>query len=483
MNSNAKHLIAFDNIERFIGVDEIFNSQIDSFVEHLRHISDAYLGQDKDFLKRFQFVILMRNTSSRMHNAPLQSIDFGGHELDLSDWFPVDLIISKKVDWYKNCGFSIKHGEIINSVIGENSFDGHGIRSLYEKLGSILNRDKRIIVNMLDRAISYSASANPVILSRFSEFLELEKKDTMPQGLTRFAARSIIMRIVLDVFREDNFFKLIRTQEKGTKNERLGYSRKILTVLYEFHLEYPQTAYMRFDDLIRKIIGNTYFDENNAYLRNTISSILFTMNYYNRRTNDWFRLIDIQHNLKSPGSETISDAAELNTLLSKHPDEVGLRIMEAGIGYLWYLVQSFEYFSCRYNNNNEYLPPLLCCIPSLNDLETKSVEQLECFNVITKVQDEAINCIEYMRKNENTDLLFKKRAGAKGMSHIQRIINSHTGYMGNFMEFVKQYYKQSELSPNQKATLDHLERKIGWVKEGYYKYSTQRPNRENSARH
>ena len=466
INPNVKHILAFDNIERFIKSHEIFNSEIDDFVEKLRHISDSFLQRDQFFLNRFQFVILMRNTSSRMSSIPLQLIDFGGHDLDISGWFPVDRIISKKIRWYNNKRIPLDKAEIIDTIIGDNCFDGHGIRSLQEKMGSLLNRDKRIIVNMLDRAIDYAQISNPPIISVYYDLIKMNKR--IKSGFAKFAARSIIIRTILDVFQDDNFFKLIRTQSQGSSFERLSYSRKILTILYDYSISNPNSIYMAFKELITQLIGEKYFDSNNQSLRKTISSILYTMNYYNRRSNNWFRLIDIQYNLQE-GSCEIKNSDDLEKILYQHPDETGFKIMEAGVGYLKYIVQSFEYFSCRYSKN--YLPPLMCLVPNQNELEIKEAVDFECYGVISCVKKEAISCIEYIQMNQSSDLPFRRQSTERGISHINRIINSHTGYIGNFMGFVREYYNNcTTLSDNQREKIDHLDNELGKIINEYNKY-------------
>lgn len=444
-----KHIIAFDNIERFINAHEIFNPQLEELVENLRHISDTYEEKYDGFASKFQFVILMRNTSSRMV-IPLQSADFGGHDLDLSGWFPVDTIISQKLDWYNENDLSVGNGNIIAGIIGKDSFDGHGIRSLQEKLGKLLNRDKRIIVNMLDRGITMTDATNPRILKLYKRIIDA--KDSMG-GLRRFAARSIVMRIVLDVMKEDSFFEQMHTQKKEDGFVRMGYSRKILTNLYEHYLDDEHHGYMHFIDLISRLVGNTYFDDNNASLRKIISDILFAMSYYNRRENNWLRLIDIQYNQES-GSKVIANGDDLNKLLFKHPDKIGIKIVEAGIGYLEYVVQSFEYYSCRHEE--KYQPPLLCLVPTELDLRCKNVESMDCYKVMVGVKNDAISCIHYMKQHREHDVPFRRNKAAARLTHTERVVYSHIGYISNFMDFVNKYYENKNLDADQKKKLRAL---------------------------
>lgn len=462
----TKHVIAFDNIERFIGADEIYTRQIDSFIKNLRWLSDGYSERDRDFRSRFQFVVLMRNTSSRMSGVSGQQIDFGGHDLDLSGWFPVDLIVSNKIQWYEDNDFPVENAAFIATIIGDSSFDGCSFRSLQVKLDRILNKDKRIIVSVLDRAARIADATNPGILRRYETILA--NGNQLPLSLVRFAGRSIVLRLMLDVLREDGFFRYIRTQKDGSEYERLGHSRRILTILHAFRIEEGHAGdYMPFDALVESLVGQAYFDVNNSSLRETISGILYAMNYYNKREGDWLHLIDIQYNSKSE-SETIKNAADLNRLLDEHHSEIGLKIVEAGEAYLEYLIQSFEYFSCRYEP--EHLPPLLCLVPSSDDLANKKAVELESYRVALVVSNTAFRCMKHMLKQAREEVQYRKTADDVGRPHNVRIVHSHTGYLNNFLDFVKRSFPDNMLTEKQKATLVDLETLITGIVEEYRTY-------------
>lgn len=471
----AKHILAFDNIERFIGKDEIFNEQIGYFVHDLRNIQDSFVLEDPDYLKKCQYIVLMRNTTSRMI-TPIHSTSFGGHDLDLTGWFPADNVISKKMDWYEKNHFDIENREFINSIIGKESFDGHGQRSVQEKIGRLLNKDKRMIVNMLDRAYTIVKRSNVKnsILTSFQQIIN--NKKTLPKW-DRLAARSIIIRMALDVLKEDDFFKYIRTMECKTetteeRNEwhaKLGYSRKILTIInnYDMNRAEHDSSYMPFDDIMRALKIDNH-DNNQSKLMDTISQILFHMNYYNRRSNDWFRLIDIQYNL-SDGALSIYTSNDLkNILVSNQSEKVGIKIVEAGKGYLEYIVQSFEYFSCRYLD--DYLLPLFCLIPSLDDLENKRIIDMPCYRVIYTVRIEAEKCIKYMKENDPTAFPYRVSPDDRmGIPHINRVINAHQGYIGNFIGFLREYYKNDNLNKKQIDKLAELDRVIHVIHGAYEK--------------
>ena len=105
--------------------------------------------------------------------------------------------------------------------------------------------------------------------------------------------------------------------------------------------------------------------------------------------------------------------------------------------YLSYIVQSFEYFSSKYFSlSNKDFPPLLCCIPTKQELKTHDkIDTLKCIVIMEEVSQEAIYCIKQMEpKRVDSVILYKKRFDENGLTHTQRIINYHRGYLDNFMD-------------------------------------------------
>ncbi len=142
MDDQEKHIIAFDNFERFIGADEICNKQLWNFIEKLRHLLQSCEEADINFYKHFQMILFMRNTTSRMGNLPLQLVDFGGHELELSSWFPINRIVNRKIRWYESKNIEIPNIKLMDLILGDASFDGRGMRSLQVKLSMLFNNLK-----------------------------------------------------------------------------------------------------------------------------------------------------------------------------------------------------------------------------------------------------------------------------------------------------------------------------------------------------
>lgn len=174
-----KELIVFDNIERFIGADEIYNKELTEFLNNMRNLCDIYTEDYRiaetntnRFAQNYQFIVSMRNTTVRNH-IPMEIIDFTRHSIDLSSWFAIGDIIHAKLDWYMRHEIEVldettqKHLEYILSDDG--LYKDKTLRGLRPKLDLIFNYNKRLIttflveellVNPVENHVHYLESAN-----------------------------------------------------------------------------------------------------------------------------------------------------------------------------------------------------------------------------------------------------------------------------------------------------------------------------------
>ncbi len=110
---NNKKIIVFDNIERFIGADEVYNKELTDFLNDMRSFCDNYREEYTHsesntnlFSRKYQFIISMRNTTVRNY-TPAESTDPKRHIIDLSNWFSIGEIIQKKLEWYDKEGIEV----------------------------------------------------------------------------------------------------------------------------------------------------------------------------------------------------------------------------------------------------------------------------------------------------------------------------------------------------------------------------------------
>lgn len=452
-NENIRYMIAFDNFERFIGTDEIYSGQLTEFVINLRNVQNSISKNDLNLSNYYQVIIFMRNTSTRMF-TPQQVAELFPHSLDLSEWFQISKILEQKVNWYKEQEIEISESDRLMNILNDIGCCRGKFRGLRSKLNMLFNNNKRVIIKFLTQVLA--RTVNQEFLEKYDYF-----KKNLPQinpSYARFSARVIVFRLVLNELRNDGFFKYIIVQKNNTERTSLGYARKILSILYDYKLQ-NEDSYMEFFDIIRKLYANVgdvehlYFDSNNANRRNVIAQVLFYMNYYDGRKDNWLQFIDIQYNIPQVTKVRIKNYGELKELIDSNYQNIRIRITSAGIAYLYFVVYSFEYFSCKsiYSDRKkrEYgtsdFPPLLCVIPNEKEILHKDYNELTCIKVLKLVSDEVFMCIETMNEDTN-NISFRKNIGEPYISHKNRIINSQCGYIDNFIQCMREVHRERLLN-------------------------------------
>ena len=288
----------------------------------------------------------------------------------------------------------------------------------------------------------------------------------LPTSLSKFAARSIIYRLVLNALRKDGFFANIVVQREESENTNIpftgsGYARKILTILHEQTLT-NKNEYIELKHLINKLFPTsksackTFLDENNEVNLIKISKVLYYMNYYDGRNSNWLQFVDIQYTETDKNILKVNSPEELKILIKNNFNNIKIKITNAGRAYLFFVVYYFEYFACKsigFKVHAEYfgdidMPPLLCAIPSLDDITNKDIESLTCVKILKVVSKEAQKCISNMDEDiNNQQILFKYKPNSKKLKHKERIINSHRGSIDNFVNCLAHIYGQGDNTP------------------------------------
>ncbi len=308
-NNGKTNVIVIDNLERFIKTTEIYSSEIISLMQDLRNITDRNrinnaINNIDIFSEKFRFVVCMRRTTVRLFTTQ-QTAEYLPHILDISSWFQMSEIIKKRMLWLENnnieecLNLDEKYKQRMDYILNDIGF-GRGIaRGLQQKLDYLFNYDKRIIVEMLNCILTNPN--NNICLEKFDTY---SMQKILTPELCRYAARNIIMRLILnELSQQDEFMQFISDSKEPKTRERLNYVRKILTTLQNYQYRNRNEPYMSLDLLISEIINIPqdrimpfYNDDNYSHAFQEISEALFFMNYYNRRENNWIQLIDIQCN-------------------------------------------------------------------------------------------------------------------------------------------------------------------------------------------
>lgn len=446
-------IISFDNFERFIGTDEIYNGQLTEFVSELRAIQNTTSTNNPAISQQYQIMIFMRNTSVRMFTSQ-QVTEFFAHTIDLSDWFDASSVLKKKIEWYNTKNIVIDGTENLLNIFNDMGECGETLRGLHFKISMLFNYNKRIVIRFLARILL--ATINEPAIQKYEHYWK--NCEELKPSLNKFAARSIIYRLILNELRKDGFFINIVAQKADSKPEynSLGCARKILSILYDHYINSQNNADSRYMSLI-DLISNLYsevrdpikllFDKMNEKRLDLVSKVLFHMNYYDGRKDNWLQLIDIQYNLNDNKKIIISDSNQLKNYIKKNPENIKVRITHAGMAYLYFVVYHFEFFSCKstdWHSKPDVIkkdtPPLLCVIPLEKEIMEKELSSLQCIKIINLVLEDSLECISEQNNTQNP-IPFHYKPEDPYITHQQRIVNSHRGYLDNFIECIKLLYK------------------------------------------
>lgn len=470
--NNCKFVLAIDNVERIIGDDELYNSEITQFASDLRTIHNNIYDNNECLRNEYKIIVFMRNTSVRMV-IPQQITDFHASALDMSEWFDVEAILDNKLKWYSDQGESIPIAEEILSILKDNiNYEGK-LRGLYTKISMIFNNNKRVIVHFLINVLG--KTSNRKYVAKFNDYRN-RSIEGMTNSLSQFAARSIVYRLLLNEMRQDDFFTAIMTEPSSNApvhsnynnsarvgsygSVGLGYARKILTLAYEYKLQNPNDPYAPLSGILQRMfnlnpnnIGWLYNEENESR-RKEISGILFAMNYYDGRKGDWLQFIDIQYDNISK-SIRVPNADVMQEIFESGINRLKIKITTAGIAYLYFIAYSFEYFACKSINSKIHreiigyydTPPLLSTIPSQKQIMGSCLKDLDCVKIIEVVLLEALKCIIKMNSNEDlgiNSIPFVENIGGHPIKHSNRIVNYHTGYIDNFLNCIAEMYETED---------------------------------------
>lgn len=487
---SKKHIIVFDNIERFIGSDEIYNEELTNFLNDIRSFFDdfriEFMNRESNinrFAEKFQFLVSMRNTTVRNH-IPAESIDFKRHTIDVSSWFPIAQIIHAKMNWYERNHIAVidkTTSQHLEYILADTSpSQDQVLRGLGNKLDFLFNYNKRLIVSYLTDVLE--DSSQPYYLTAANSFYDMRNAQGPIAACVRFSYRAVIWRTALDWLRKDTLFQEGIFAEDEDKNEDeiksredvdpvpgINYIWKILVVLHHFSLvnggdeleSHGTDKYMPFLDLIKKVYNESgnfltrFYEKEFSKERTRMIKLLYYLNSYNREKNHWFQFIDVQYNVDSANRKRIDTLDRFSNIFFEakdNPQELRIRITTAGKAYLGYVATSFEFISCMLGNR-----PLLCCLPSEKDLQDYTLNKQPCVIIIRKTLKEMRKYISDMQlQGKNSNLLYYRAVGSESETYVERLVKSTFGYLTNFVDCVIRIVNVSEEATEKKKNLVKL---------------------------
>lgn len=465
---DTKYVIVFDNFERFIAKDEIYNKDIEkirmllaSYIKHINQKGNCHR-------KNFKFIMTIRDSTARMCGVKLHASDAEASNLDLGKWYDTQDIICLKKKWYSDNGIILENSELVEQIIGDlRVCSDQTITGLNLLIDPLFNDNKRLSIDFIGSMVELPGNAKNIKM-----YLDLWNENT---SQSRFAARSIIKGMILNELEKkpDKLFEHLKTYSTQNMDNGIGDARKILTILYN-NIHHGNENEMSLSSVLSALFRGSNIEaywqsEKYKKKRTTITQILFYMNSYNRRENDWIQFIDLQFK-NSDCDVVVEDSDKLEQILSQNVKNCTIHLMPAGRVYLMYIVASFEFFSLRYSKN---YAPLFTLIPTPEEmLQCTLVENLPCYEKIECVVKYAKKCIELLQSKEDTVKLFLGNS-TNGIFHYMRIINQHREYINSFSRYIRNKYCSSDkIDDSVRILYNELCEKIIELGNSYSKYIT-----------
>lgn len=435
-----KHIIVFDNFERFIAEDEIYNNEINKIRIKLAGY-DVRINKQSNHDLKFKFIMSMRCSTARICGIKLQPSDEEPSNIDISSWFNIEDILTKRIAWFKQLNIDNDSYKLLSQIASDSRKHKDGdLTGLKLFLDPLFNDNKRLLVEFLGIIIENKKNDE-----KFDyEFYINRYKDIWNFGtsISRCAARNIIKGIVLYKLKNiDSFFKNIEAYKEDEEKEDvrigIGLPRRILTILFN------KVATTNNEMLLHELVAELYVTKDvnisqwrsDKYknTRKLLSKILYHMAFCNRRENDWLQLIDLQLD-DADDKLIIKNPTEMEESLYDNFEKFKISIMPSGIAYLKFIVPSFEYFSIRYLKNYR---PLFATVPDEKDtVRNIDVKTFQCYKIIKKVYEQAALCIANINDN---NIKYNTKKG-NGLLHAERIINSHCFFLDNFVAYIQEVY-------------------------------------------
>lgn len=405
----------------------------------------------------FNFIFCLRDTSAAKfsYHFTTRAVEF----------FHQD--ISEKVDKKEAINNKIKYLEDINhqrlkykaNIIKHICNDQYTIKRIFP----LYNNDYRTAVKSLCRVLL----KNENFAKEYCDITENEN------SAAHFGAHGIVLRLILDSFEKQEYFKAIgsynvntsTSEEKGNqKHDLVDYSipRILLTYLYNYQDTHKDNFLNNLPNStvnLRKLYDNFH----KVIAPSNIADKLDAM-YALHLKQDWNHLININatYDINSSNINSIFEKYATGKLFDEKDGSI--QITCAGRVFVQRITTHFEYFACRYFEKS---------IPLFLDESLKKVDGSYVFDKnINDVYGKVKGCVkkaydfdlkivkEYcdgnMSRFKKSSYLFKQ-----SQTHAERIINHNISYIDAYRHYILQRAKSIE----KKVNLTDIEKIINDEKE------------------
>lgn len=436
-HNKKKEFYIFDNIdniqenERRVLDDFLISYSV--YIGLMTQIMQDFseIGINIDFYKDITFIFVMRETTTMLINDHFEDrlVNFSEH-FDISSDIDKGRIIKRKKMFLEKNNQFINNSKLIEGVeyIYNASLDNYVRAFIY----SLFNNDYKRMIG----CISEICQSKKRYL--IDEQVNMIKQPCNPKIISsiKYGSRGILLRLIIDHFREQEYFSRIGVDQNISRSLKYTPSRVILTYLYgyqsdhndKFMISDEQPIYLH--DMFEEL--KPHFNESADVARNIFVDSLWGM-FSLRTSESWNHLITFD-SIKS-----ISKDAITNAIINR--EKVRVRITCAGRYYLRILCTHFEFFASRKKPNSAPLFAKQNMI--FNNKENKYQFQL----IIDEVYKKVVECCNhlliaeeniYIKKHKyNRQTLLENNCffcndNINAATHSERIIHSHIQYLDAF---------------------------------------------------
>lgn len=447
-------IIIFDN------VDDIYNDKFtESFIRGLKkyhEIGSRFVANIKletntvrfNIYSNFNFIFCLRDTSTAKfsYHFATRAVEF--FHKDISERVDKKIVMDNKIKYLRNNGNDElkRKSEIIDCICNDN----YTINRIFPFYNNDYRTATKSLCDVLEKNQLHS-----------QEYYEMTYNQDNPAF--HFGAHGIILKLILDSFERQGYFRSIGSykvtyenedsfdkkgdldcQNAKSGNDVVDYSipRIILTYLYNYQDKHK-------DNFMNNLPTSTismrqiYDDFYKIINPNNIAEKLVAM-YVLHESKDWNHLVNIN------ATYTI-DSANLKDIFNRYSNGYSSNIKDgriqitcAGRVFIRMITTHFEYFSCRYFKNS---------LPLFMDENLIKSDSIYKFDIlISNTFEKVCECCKkaYNFDMDIQDIYFKSNKGEfmgshylykQQQTHVERILNHNISYIDAYRQYIIQRSK------------------------------------------
>jgi energy-coupling factor transporter ATP-binding protein EcfA2 len=454
--SKARHLYyIFDNLDiiqanyPLIAFDIMYSYRnfMINIIKITREIKE--LGINYNIYTDITFSFVMRETtfahimyidSKYLSNHFQDRIKDISEPLDISADINKEIVIEKKKSFLEGNKEKITNVSLIsnidkfNNVIRNTSIHNKvtGDAFISGSIYPLFNYDYKRTINCFSDICEDDKYIKIIIEhdEMLSKFASSKILDNVKHG-----ARSMLLRLVLDHFRKNNYFTIVGGNPKVFEKYHFTLSRVILTFLYAFQQNHKDNVlvrdanHIRLSDMFKYF--QSYFFDNIKNSKELFGDAIWEM-FVHKNSHSWNQLITFDSIAATTYDAVMQAIDEDNE--DKKEKEAYIRITSAGRRYLCFISVHFEYFACRYV---KWSLPLFA---NENIGYNKKNDKYKFERIIEEVFEHVKQCCWHLHISEEKilakseclvrqDMLNEKRFFVNGATHGERIIHQHIEYL------------------------------------------------------